>query len=246
MTQTHFAAWHRRDRALYIGFVVVAWFVVYMGFGGSIAARFTGKADYPAPLALVIHVFSFFGWLTVLTLQVTLINARRTDLHKLLGLSALVLIPVMTVSALAAEIYSQQHYAALKPENPRFFIVPLVTMAIFAVTSVAALILRKQPSAHKRLILIATSVLMVAAFGRWLAPWIIGMIGDNFWADLVANAAGVDLMIGAAMVHDLITRGRLHRVFVIAMPPIVALQVAAAWIYHTDWWPGIVRAMLGL
>lgn len=246
MTQTHFVAWHRWDRALYIGFVIVAWFAVYKGFGAPITARFTGKADYPAPLAPVVHVWSFFGWLTLLTLQVMLINARRTDLHKLLGLSAALLTPVMVISALAAEIYSQHFHAAARPENARFFIIPLSITLMFAVVATAALLQRKQPSAHKRLILIATALLLMVAFGRWWGPMIIGALGDTMLADFVTNAAGMDLLIGVAMAHDLATRGRLHRVYVIAMPPIVAVQLLSAWIYHTDWWPVLVRQMLGL
>ncbi|MES2986527.1 MAG: hypothetical protein V4808_01350 [Pseudomonadota bacterium] len=246
MSQTHFAAWHRWDRALYIGFVLSAWALVFLGFSPTIAARFAGKADYDAPLVLIVHVWSFFGWMTVLSVQIALINARRTDLHKMLGLAAVALMPVMVYSGIAAEVFSQRFRAAAYPENARFFIVPLTTMILFGIVATMAVIRRKQPSAHKRLILIATALLMGAAFGRWAGPAIIGALGDNMLADFVINAAGVDALIGAAMVHDLLTRGRLHRVFVIAMPPIVALQVAAAWIYHTDWWPGIVRAMLGL
>lgn len=246
MADTDFPAWHRRDRGLYIAFVVAAWILVALGFAPQIALRFSGKADYAAPMSLVIHVWSFFGWMTVLTMQIALINSRRTDLHKLLGISAVILIPVMVFSGLAAEVYSQRFRAAADPENVRFFIIPLTTMITFGIVATAAIMQRKQSSAHKRLILIATATLMGAAFGRWAGATIIGTLGDNILADFVINATGVDLMIGLGMVHDVVTRGRMHRVYKIAMPPIVAVQLVSAWMYHTDWWPGVSRWMLGI
>lgn len=243
---TEFPAWHRTDRALYIGIVIAAWILVGLGFTPSITARFSGKADYAPPLSLVVHVWSFFGWMTLLTMQIALINTRRADLHKILGIAGAILIPVMVYSGLAAEVYSQRFRAAEEPENVRFFIIPLTTMITFGIVATAAVIQRKQTATHKRLIVIATATLMGAAFGRWAGPTLIGALGDNMFADFVINAAGVDLMIGAGMVHDLVTRGRLHRVYKIAMPPIIAVQLLSAWMYHTDWWPGVSRWMLGI
>lgn len=244
---THgFAAQHSRDRLFFLAFVLLAWFAVYQGFAATIERRFNGTADYPAPWALEVHVWSFFGWMTLLTLQIGLIRFRRPAWHRTLGIGLLILVPVMAFTALAAEGYSQHFYAAKDPENIRFYIIPLTSVLMFVAVAAAAFATRHDPSAHKRLILIATAVILTAAFGRWFGREIEQAIGSGFWGVLLSNFGGVDLTIAAAMLYDQITRGRPHPVYWKAVPPVLLVQIAAAVIYNLPGWPPFGRWLLGI
>ena len=245
-TRPGFAAWHRGDRLFFLSFIALSWLGIAMGFAPQIAKRFGGTADYPAPAMLEVHVWSFFAWMTILTAQALLIGARRQDLHRLLGWSILMLIPVMTVSAIAAEIHSQRFYASRYPENARFFALPLTSMILFAVAATLAFAKRGDPAAHKRLILLATAVILSAAFGRWWGEWIGMALGDGFWGILLGNWAGTIALIAAAMLYDIATRGRVHPVFARGSAIYAAAFAAATLAYHSNWWPAWVRGTLGL
>jgi hypothetical protein len=245
-TRPVFAAWHRADRAFFLSFIAMSWLGVGMGFAPQIAKRLGGTADYPAPAMLEIHVWAFFGWMTVLTVQALLIGARRRDLHRLLGLSIVILIPVMTVSAIAAEIHSQRFYAPRDPENARFFALPLTSMILFAGTATLAFAKRGAPAAHKRLILLATAVILSAAFGRWWGEPIGMTLGDGYGGIILGNWAGTIALIAAAALFDIATRGRVHPVLLWGGGAYALAFAAAAVAYHSDWWPAWVRGALGL
>ena len=60
------------------------------------------------------------------------------------------------------------------------------------------------------------------------------------------NVIGPDLIIAALVGYDLATRRRIHPALAIAAPLIVLAQLAAAAIYHSAWWPGVVRTLVGI
>jgi uncharacterized membrane protein YhaH (DUF805 family) len=246
MAAATFAAHHQRDRLFFAVFVVIGFFAIAMGFKGPIMARYTGTPDYAAPLSLVVHVWSFFAWMGLLTLQVTLVRMRRLDLHRSVGMSLLALVPVMAISGIAAEVYSQHFWAPREPENIRFFIVPLLTIISFVVLAGFAYAQRRNASAHKRLILLATTTLLIAAFSRWLGDGIEAVVGKGVLPTFLIEYGGANLLILVLIAYDLATRGRVHRVYAVAVPLMLAVQVAASLIYHSDWWPGLVRAGLGI
>src|SRR5512137_2264019 len=177
---TTFVPWHRWDRNFFLLYVLAAWIATGFGFYSSVTERFTGQPDYVAPLILQLHVFAFVGWLCLLSMQVLLIRTGRPRLHQRLGLLGAVLVPVMVVTAIGAEIFSQRFCSAKYPENLRFFISPLSTMALFAVFAVLAILQRRQPAAHKRLILLATTVALSAAYNRWWGEALYGLFGDGY------------------------------------------------------------------
>lgn len=227
-------------------FVACAWIAVLIGFYPSVAARWHGEADYRAPLVLQLHVFAATGWLVVLTAQVLLARARRWPLHQTLGLSALALIPAIVVTGLGAEVYSQRFYSARYPENLRFFIAPLFQMLFFLLAASFALAKRREADAHKRLIVVATSMLLVAAYNRWWGEGLYQAFGDGFLGMIVHNFAGPTLLILLAAGFDWLTLKRVHRVYAITVPLLIAGEIVVSAIYHSAAWPGIAAAMVGL
>lgn len=246
MTPDRFAARHRWDRGFYPGFVAVGWLAVIMGFAGSVQGRIEGKADYPAPFILQFHVVVFVAWMALLTVQVLLVGRGRQDLHRRLGLAWLVLFPLMLFSGIGAEVFSQRFYSPRYPDNLKFFILPLAGMLLFAGFAGAAFALRRAPAAHKRLMLMATSMILFAAFNRWWPETIYQAMGDGFWGVFIRTFAGPNLLIALAMAYDLATRRRLHPVFLVAVPPMLAAQLLAAAIYNDPLWPPIARRLIGL
>jgi hypothetical protein len=162
-----------------------------------------------------------------------------------LGLTAVALIPVNAVSAFLSEIYSHRFRLTHPPDSQAFFIIAIYYVAAFTTLATAAVLARKNPGAHKRLILLATSIIVGAAYGRWWGTGLYNVFGDGLGGMLIYTYAGADLILIGALGYDWWTRGRLHRVYEVAVPAILAGQIATTLIYHSPRWLPIARFIVG-
>jgi uncharacterized membrane protein len=239
-----FVAHHKWDRNFFLAFLALCWLGVLMGFAPAATKRLAGHADYPAPLILEIHAFAFSAWMALLTSQIGLIRARRPQLHMKLGLVAVGLIPVMAISAFLSEIYSQRFRSA-QPDEREFLIIVIFYVIAFTTLASSAIAARKNPPAHKRLILLATTIIVGAAYSRWWGTVLYNLFGDDYGGTLIYTYAGTDLLLAGALAYDWCSRGRLHRVYEIAVPAILAGEVATTIIYHSPAWVPIANLLVG-
>ena len=243
--QRSFPSYHKWDRSFFLAFVAVAWLSIIMGFGPTVKGELTGVSPFPHPI-IHVHAVVFSGWLVLFTAQAWLIYARRADIHRTLGLSAVVLIPVMAIVGLAATLISRRvYFEAGSTEMLGFMIVPLTDMVLFPSLAASGLLLRSSPSAHKRLMLLATASLLPASFGRWIGPWILEYFGDGFFGLMAQAYLGSNLMILAAMAYDLITRRRVHPVYLIALPLMLSVEAITSAIYHWSGWLSTAQWLIG-
>jgi hypothetical protein len=240
-----FVAHHKSDRAFFLFFLAACWLGVVMGFEPAIARRYAGHAAYPAPLILQVHAFAFIGWLLLLTAQIALVRARRVTVHRSLGLVGFGLVPLMTVSALASEVYAQRFHVAHPPDNEPFFILPIFYALGFAVLASAALFRRKDPPAHKRLILLATTIIVGAAYARWWGDALLARFGDGYVGMLVNTFTGTNLLLLAAALYDVATRRRLHPVYEIGLPALLLCELGTSLAYHSPAWPPVAAFLIG-
>ncbi len=127
---------------------------------------------------------------------------------------------------------SQLHRA----NRDAFLIVPLSDMAAFAICFGLAILWRQVPERHRRLMLIATCALTGAAFGR------IPVMHSP-----LAFYGGVDGLILLAVLRDFAVSRRIHSVYLIAIPLLVAWQMAATQIlvHRASFWIRIAHKLLG-
>jgi hypothetical protein len=239
-----FVAFHKSDRNFFLVFLAVCWLGVLMGFQPAVAKRLAGHADYPAPLILQVHAVAFSAWMLLLTAQIGLIRARRPQLHMRLGLIAAGLIPLMAVSGFFSEIYSQRFRTA-EPDERAFFIIAIFYVIAFTTLASTAIAARKNPPAHKRLILLATTIIVGAAYGRWWGTGLYNLFGDGYGGMLIYTYAGTNLILLGALGYDLWSRGRLHKVYEAGVPLILLGEIATTIIYHSPRWVPIARMIVG-
>lgn len=240
-----FTPYHAHDRTFFAAFVAICWLGVLFGFFPASSARIAGSADYVAPLILHIHAASFAAWLGLLSFQVLLVRQRRLRLHKQLGIVAVTLIPIMAYSGIAAELYSQRFYIQRDSDGLDFFILPLFNIVAFtAFASAAIWFARRDPAAHKRLLLMATTVIVGAGYARWWGEALTRSFGDAYWGMIVNSFTGTNLILALAMAYDMLTRGRPHRVYLIGVPILLVGQLLCSWIYHAPWWLPISRELI--
>jgi len=141
---------------------------VFIGFARSYFL--SGVFRAPLPGAIIhIHGAAFSCWILLLIAQVSLVTAGRIDIHRKLGLAGFGLACLMVILGVLAATNSLSRGFAppgsgMDPKT--FFVIPLADMLVFATLVFFAYRARFNPSAHKRLILIATITLMDAPTGR--------------------------------------------------------------------------------
>jgi hypothetical protein len=175
--------------------------------------------------------------MALLIVQPALVAARRTDLHRRIGAVGGIWAGVMMMTALVVSMDVGRRGVAPPGVNPLSFLaVPLATVVVFPALVGAALVWRRQPEAHKRLMLIGTLELVPAGFGRW--PGLSG-------AGPVGYFGLTDVFLLAIVVFDLATRGRVHPATVWGGLFLVASQVLRVMISGTGPWLAFAAWLVG-
>lgn len=236
------AAW-TAERRFFLGFVLVAWLGVILGFAPPSWARFNGQAHYPAPWVLQVHAGLFMAWMVLLALQVGLIRAGRRDWHRLVGLGMAVAILPMVVTGFLAEAYSQRHYLANPPNSQAFFIVPIFYITAFGTLATWAVAERHDAASHKRLMYLATTIIAGAAWTRAIGLSLTAVVGDDYFGMIANTFTSTNLLLAALVLFDWRNRGQLHPVTAAGVPAIVACEFAVSWIYHAPGWLPIAHRL---
>jgi hypothetical protein len=129
--------------------------------------------------------------------------------------------------------------------DPAFISTLLVDVLNFASLATAALMLRGDAAAHKRLMLLATMSLLQAAFIRWWGAAMFATFGTGFLGGWMADYLGVSLLVLGLGVYDLVTRRRLHPAYVLGAIWILTWQFIAKWLYVSPWWKVVSLHLLG-
>jgi uncharacterized membrane protein len=125
------------------------------------------------PLCIHVHGALFTAWVLLFVAQTSLVAARRTDLHKRLGVGGAVLAAAMVVSGTFVAIDSARRarpaLGALAAAPPLFvLVIPLASVVVFTILVGLGLYYRRRAETHKRLMLLATIALLppaLAAYG---------------------------------------------------------------------------------
>ena len=223
----------RRERWFFSAMALAAAVAVVWGF----APTYFLKPVYESrPLSLLLHVHGalFTTWIVLLLVQTALVATRNTKVHRRLGQAGVVIVPAMLVLGCMAAVDAAHRgstVAGLAPEA--FLIIPLAAMVVFSVLAGFALLLKRQPDYHKRLMLLATIELCTAAIAR--IPPVAPYGPPGFF--------GVtDLFVVAMIAFDLTTLRKVHPatlwggLLLIASQPLrLMLAGTGTWLAFATW-----------
>ena len=235
---------HRRqDRNFFLLMVALLWLGILMGFLPEIVGRV--RAHHLWPAVVYFHGAVFVGWLSLLTVQVLLIRSRRVDLHRELGMAGTALYGAMIVLGITTSLVVDYEQFGTPHGDPSFLSIQLGDMLAFAVLAGLAIAWRKNPDAHKRLIIIATICIADAGFSRWWAPGLEKVLGDGYWGNWAQLYLSDFLLVIMVGVYDLITRRRLYSVYILGAVWGLGLEFAAVWLYVSPWWKPVATVLIG-
>jgi hypothetical protein len=203
-------------RSFYVGIAVVMAITVLIGFAPSFYLKAFTAAPSLSPLVWV-HGVLFTGWIALLVTQATLVAKDRADLHMRLGIFGVVVAVAMVIVGLLTAISAARlgHVPPGAPPPLMFLAIPFFSIVEFGILFGAAIALRGNSQAHKRLILLATIAIVGAAIAR--LPLAFAGTPPGFFAIS-------DLFILACVIHDWRAHGRVHPVYAWAGSLLVILQ----------------------
>ena len=205
---------------------------VFVGFSRSYYLKgLYGTPELPA--LFHVHGLLFTSWMVFLLVQTGLVASRRTSVHRRLGVAGGVLALAMTVAAMAMTMdMARRSAAAPTVDGLAFTIVPFFTVIVFPVLVGTALLYRRQPEVHKRLMLIATLELVTAGVARIPGAGSMPLF-------FVLTDAG----LAAILAYDMITRRRPHPATVWGGLFLIATQIVRTTAGATAAWIAFARVL---
>ena len=198
-----------------------------------------------APPIVFVHGASALSWVTLFLLQPILIRQGRFDAHAYFGAAGLVIAVALAISGLAVGVYSTRRDLAAGLGEPAVsnLVGVCTSMGMFATLVMAALLSRSRPETHKRLMLLATILVVWPAWFR---------LRHYFPAvprpDIVFAFAPLALLILVAMVRDRVVLSDVHPIYLWVGSAIIAEQAAEVFLYDTGPWRALahgIYAVLG-
>ena len=229
----------RYDHFFFSTMAVVMLGTVFVGFAHTYYLAGVFHAPLPS-LIIHLHGAAFSCWILLVVAQTSFVSAGRVDIHRKLGIAGFLLAGlVVTLGVLAATDSLSRGTGPTGLDAQFFYVIPMTDMLVFATLVFCAFRFRSNPPAHKRLIFIATTGLLIAAIARW--PFVL----VHRKPMMAALASYVFLVILVA--YDFWSTRKVHRATLWAVFLIFVQQVripigeTAAWHAFAGWAQALSR-----
>ena len=190
-----------------MAFTMIA--ICSLGFVPALAHP--SERNAPLTALAAAHGIVFFAWLLLFLVQSSLISTRHVAWHRLLGIVSVFLLALMIPSTYTMTIAMVRRGYDLSGDlhvhnDPAYDAVfPFANLLIFTVLVVAALVYRRRPELHKRLMLFANIELMPAPLAH--------LIGHRPWLAVLPPAivmVPITAFVLAAIARDILVKRRVH------------------------------------
>jgi len=222
----------RDDHAASAVWLGLLWLGMFAGFGVDIP-RFVHE-NPAAPPIIYVHAAVFIVWLLLLTAQVTLVLRDHVAWHRKFGWFVAGWACLMAVLGPWAAMASE----AVNLNNPRlgdpqFISVNIVDIVGFLALLAWGIMLRKNPAAHRRMMILATVALADPGYSRF-SGWLMAEPASAipwFLYVFYGNALIIVLMVAWDW-----WKGRLMQSFVLGAAGLLAAEVIASMLYFWGPW----------
>ena len=224
----------RADDYYFTGMSVLILGIVLLGFGRTYFLA--GAIHAPLPSAIIhVHAVVYSFWILLLIVQTSLIATGKTAWHRKLGVIGAANACLMIVLGLAAAIDTQRRHTSIPGVSPAMILaIQFAELTNFAFLVTKGIGARRDPQAHKRLMLLSTITLMGPAINRW--PFAVMLRFPP------ATGLVIDVLLLGLIAFDLVTRRKVHRVTIwgsllifFAVPCASAFSFLPFWRHFAEW-----------
>ena len=250
---------HAVDRWIYVFTAATFILIVLAGFIPSSLSKISAVqagARPPFPLIMHVHAVLMGSFLLLLLAQTTLVACGRCELHRRLGVAAMILAPAMVVAgfilaptnylSLWAEAQAAPPEARAGMQQTLAFVenILLVQLRIGILfplfLAIGLRARRSEAGLHKRMMILATAMALPAGIDR--IPWLYSSLpGSPLTPDLYMLVA-----ISPMVVWDLVRNRHLHRAYGIWLAVNLPFAVAVHGLWDTPWWHAAARQIMGV
>jgi hypothetical protein len=234
-------AWSaREDRVASAVWLSILWAGMLAGFGVDIPRYL--KESPPPPMVLHVHAAVFTVWMLILTAQVLLVLRNRVAWHRSFGWFAVGWACLMAVMGPWAAMTSQATFVNSPDAEPQFIAANILNMLGFLSILAWGISQRKNPAAHRRLMILSSISLAdpgFARFSEWVWPNEPHSIVLWFFYTFYGNV----LLIGLMTAWDW-WRGRLMRPFAIGAMASLGAEIVATGLYFWPPWKTVAHGLV--
>jgi len=223
-----------RSRLLY-----TRYFFVAMGSLFPVLAVIGFTPDYQAISSGGVEVFWFLhvhgaimvSWLVIFLVQAVLAANGNLKFHRKLGLISVVLGVLVLLSIGIATVHAKIAYSPPLGDDDAWGILSLQLYGflLFGLLFTWGILVRKNAAAHKRLLLLATLILMQAAVDR------IRFL-PALHAALFIRFIYLDALLIPLFIYDLLILKHIHKITMIGIACIVFLQFSVTMVWGSPAW----------
>lgn len=225
------------ERRFYSGMIIALAAVVFVGFAPSFYLRSFFADARPLTPLLYVHGVVFSTWIALLVTQSVLVTSRRPDLHRRLGALGLILaMAVLIVGAATALTLAARLLYSKGANAAAHAALALLDLPVFASLVLAAVLLRRRSQTHKRLMLLATVVIVGAAVNRLPLP---AEFSGRFVRFFI-----LDLFLFSLVIWDLLSAGRIYLATLVGTSAIFLDQMAQVYLGQAEWWSRSIAKLL--
>jgi hypothetical protein len=220
------------DRWIYVFTAGLFATVAIVGFAPRSAAILAGELHFP-PLIVHVHAALMVAWLGLLLTQTVLVATGRTATHMKLGVASLVIAPCLWSAMIAITIWRYGERVELDQiqQGSNILLTQLRSIVFFALFFMWALLVRKKDrETHKRMMLLATVVLLSAAIARM--TWLPTTFPESYGA----VHAYMLLLLVPSLGYDIARLGRPHSAYLIGIALLLPWLIATQLLWNSPWW----------
>lgn len=235
-------------RKFYVGLSAACMAVALVGFMPTYWLQLAPGTFDGSPL-VHLHAWLFSAWPLYFLAQTLLVARGQAASHRAWGLLGVSLATAMVIVGIAVAngVLVTRLKDGYGNSARAFHIVSMSMMVLFASFVAAAVAWVSRPELHKRLMILATVAILPPAVARLffavsvgIGPGLRPSAGPPRTVDSVLMPALVaDLIILAAIVHDVRIRGRPHPVNLIGGAVVLAVQILRGPLSTTESWYAI-------
>jgi hypothetical protein len=246
------------DRWVYVfmaGLFIITALAGFIPDSIAILTEIRAHARPPLPAVMHMHALLMGSWLLLLFAQTLLMATGRRPLHRKIGSVALLLVPLILVTMVCLvrigfmDVAIAEAAEGAEPaevSNLRLLVSSLLPEQVraalfFGVFTAWGLWVRNRDSqGHKRLMVLATLMLLPAAIDR------IEWLPSTLPARPDSSSLYMLLWLSPVLVYDLLRHGRLHRVYVIGLLLNLPLVIASHFLAGSSWWIATAPRLVGV
>lgn len=196
----------RKKPSFFFVMAIVAMLAVFIGFSKTFFIP-VGEGTFTAPWPVHLHGVFAFLWIILFQVQSSLIQFKKYYFHQILGMLGIFVAAGVFITMVPVGLFAvkKELGLGLGPTAYSGFVGVLSSGLMFFTLVVAGIYNRKKPNVHKRLMLLATIVVLWPAWFRF-RHFFPNIPNPEIWFAVVL----ADSLIIVAWIWDKLRNGKVH------------------------------------